>query len=598
MTSIKLDDPSQTGIPAKDRPSAAASGAWKPVRQALQDGPKAPAITVSDPKEADAVASALRDACAGNDWLLSLAAADPERLLRAAGITLRGGGRQQFNRRRQSEGWGDRPEEFDGVASRPLGSSVAARPVLAPASTARTVGTPAAGSASVATAVERIQALSNYTLTTHSLGGGSSQVTPVISPTEEGRSHAADVNYPGIMGPWDAVLQLHESFLKRQYDVLFAVQAIAGIFGGGPDVIDFRFTFESWLFLFIRVDLVIDVLDEPGEVTLDGAGDDEVGVRFRFTATSYSRWSPNADWDQTDRFTGTFTRYGTLVKQTPITLAGATYRRTWSADLANGWTAIDLDDGPDGGREAILEPAVNAYFAAELPLLPATPTFPVDKPLLTYPTSAGFAHFTEPDLGAVSLCFHEDADSLISSYPFRHYILDRGRNLAIGISIKALEQDVVGGLDLPITEGSVTVETVTITGGFGRLHVRSEGKGPLGVKFSHTADILLSLDGGQLVAEVDDSTLNLPWWLWVLNTLLFVPLFGVGGLIPLAITNVIGSNIVGNKLEGLIDLSALEDAANLDTDVSGLTTTIERVEVSPFGVFLKGDIEIDSSQLL
>lgn len=35
-------------------------------------------------------------------------------------------------------------------------------------------------------------------------------------------------------------------------------------------------TAESWLFLFIRCDLVIDVLDEPAEVTLTGAGADEV----------------------------------------------------------------------------------------------------------------------------------------------------------------------------------------------------------------------------------------------------------------------------------------------------------------------------------
>lgn len=161
-----------------------------------------------------------------------------------------------------------------------------------------------------------------------------------------------------------------------------------------------------------------------------------------------------------------------------------------------------------------------------------------------------------------------------------------------------MSQEVLGELDLPISDGSITIETVTITGGFGRLHVRSEGRGPLGVRFSHTADILLSLKDGELEAEVDDSTLNLPWWLWALNALLLVPLYGVGGLIPLAIANVIGSKVIGNTLEGLIDLSALEKATALNESTSGVTTKVERVEVNPFGVFLKGNIEINTLELL
>jgi hypothetical protein len=613
MTNIKTDNPTgpkargkrrqQPGIGRQPQRSPSTHGAWAPIRRALTQGSQAPAITVSGAREADALMAALKKAADANPWLLSLAAADPHRLLGAAGITLRGAARQRFDEQRRAEGQADRPEEFDKAVAPPARSATpgAGRSSLARQASVGTAAFPTKTVASVSleSAVDRIRALSQSAIVPMAADG--SDVQPVVDPVEPGFSHAANLNYQGMMGAWDAVIQLHGSFLKRQYDVLFAAQALAGAFGGSgdPNVIDFRFTFESWLFLFIRCDLVIDVIDETGEVVLDGSGLDEAGVRFRFTATSYSRLLPDQDWDQTDQFTGTFTRYGPLVKPGPVALAGETFRRTWAADLANGWTTFALDDGPDGGREQLLDAAVNAYFTAELPLLPVTPTFPVNKPLFSYPTSAAFATAVAPDLNAVSLCFHEDAETLIPILPFRHYILDHGRNLAVGISIAALERDVVDGLNLPVSDSGVTVETVTITGDYGRLHIRSEGKGPLGIKFSHTADILMSLENGQLVADVDKSTLNLPWWLWVLNGLLFVPLFGgPGGLIPLAITNMIGSTIIGNQLEGLIDLSTLQDAVGVDTGVDGVTTRIDRVEINPFGVFLKGDVEIDATRLL
>ena len=584
-------------------PAGTGRGAWAPIREALTKGSLAPAIAVSDAREADALTAALREASAGNPWLHALAAADPHRLLGAAGITLKGAARRRFDEQRRAEGLADRPEEFEKVASAPARSAAtgAARPALARQASVSTKVVPSkiANPATLNTSVDRIRALSQSALVP--IAADSDGAQPVVAQTEAGHSHAANVNYQGMMGAWDAVIQLHESFLKRQYDVLFAAQVLAGLFGGSntSNVIDFRFTFESWLFLFIRCDLVIDVLDEPGQVVLGGGEMDEAGVRFRFTATSYSRLLPDQDWDQTDQFTGTFTRYGPLVKPGPVNLAGETFRRTWAADLDNGWTAFDLDDGPDAGREQLLDAAVNAYFAAELPLLPVTPTFPVNKPLFSYPTSAAFASAVAPDRNAVSLCFHENAEEMIPVLPYRHYILDHGRNLAVGISIAALQREVLEDLTLPVSEGGVTVETVTITGDYGRLKVRSEGKGPLGIKFSHTADLLMSLENGELAAEVDKSSLNLPWWLWVLNGLIFIPLFGgPGGLIPLAITNMIGSTIIGNQLEGLIDLTTLQDAVAIDTGVAGVTTRIDRVEVNPFGVFLKGDVEIDATQLL
>jgi hypothetical protein len=100
-----------------------------------------------------------------------------------------------------------------------------------------------------------------------------------------------------------------------------------------------------------------------------------------------------------------------------------------------------------------------------------------------------------------------------------------------------------------------------------------------------------------LEAEIDESTLNLPWWLWALNTLLLVPLVGLGSLITMAIANIIGSNIIGNQLEGLIDLSALQDVANLNNSSSVVITSVERVEINASGVFLKGNVEINIPQL-
>lgn len=585
-----------------DSPSVKASGAWMPIRRALTGEPPEPTIRVIDPQEADAVASALREACARSPWLLSLVAADPHRFLRAAGITLAGAARERFDQRRQKEGWGDRGAEFERVAVSPvrLASSRLTQSTL---SSNQPVGAiPASGSQpanwTLSTAIGRIGALTASSLVTLSSSGSSGASAPMIATHEAGYSHAGSVNFQGTTGSWDVVAQFHESFLKRQYDVLFASQALAGIFGGQGDsgVIDFRFTFEGWLFLFIRCDLVIDVIEEPGRVTLEGAGIDEVGVRFRFTATSYARGTPSADWEQTDQFSGTFTRYGALVKQTPITLAGSSFRRTWAADLANGWTAINLDDGPDAGREMLLDGAVNAYISAELPLLPATPTFTVNKPLISYPTSAGFTTSTPPDLRAVSLCFHENADTLIDTNPMRNYILDHGRNLAIGISIAALAREALSGVQLPYSDGIATVDTITITGDYGRLHIRTEGHGPLSIPFSHTADILITLENGKLVAEVDKSTLNLPWWLWLLNGLLSI-FVGVGGLVLMGIANVIGSSTIGNIIEGLIDLSALQEAANFNSGSSGIETTIERVEVNPNGVFLKGNVEINAAAL-
>jgi len=574
-------------------------GAKASIRQALMEGSPYPMLTVSDANEADAVLSILRDASARNRWLFSLLTSNPHRLLRALGIAFEGAAQQQFAQTRQKLGWVDRPDEFERIVSSGAVSQGAVRPVI--------LGNGSTGSASqptdpserwaLSTAIGRVQALTQSILSPAPLPT-TPDSQPSIPATEEGYSHAANVDYGGVMLPWDAVIQLHESCLRRQYDVLFASQVIpAGFNPGSPDVIEHGFDFESWLLVFIRVHLRIQVSgDDRRFVTMDGAGQDEVGVYLPFTATTYTRWTPDDEWGEWETFTGTITRFGPVVKKWPIELAGQTFRRTWAANLEKGWNVIELDEGPDETRDMLIEAAANAYIAAELPLLPVTPTFSVKEPLLTYPNSAAFTTALEPDRKAVSLCFHEDAQTLSDTFPFRYYILDHGRNMAVGISIAALQDEVLAGMTLPISEGGVTVESVTLSGGVGRLHLRSEGTATLGVHFSHTADVLLSLDDGQLTAEIDNSTLNLPWWLWVLNTLLFVPLFGVYGLIPLAITNVIGSKIIGGQLEELIDLSSLQEAVSGSFDEgSFVTTSIERVEVNPFGVFLKGNVEIDFS---
>jgi hypothetical protein len=241
--------------------SAPVSPAWAPVVRALRDGAPVPSIVVTDPAEADAVAVALRRACSRSPWLLSLAAADAHRLLKAAGITLIGPALRRFDQRRVTERWGERPSEFEPVATTPVrrfrvGS---AQPATAPAGlVASSLGyltRPDASPWSIGSAVGRIEALTATVLTTlspsglsssgmspaSSAGGVGGAATPVIAPTEAGYSHSAAIDYMGVTGNWDAVIQLHESFLKRQYDVLFASQVLAGIFvGGGEDVVDFR----------------------------------------------------------------------------------------------------------------------------------------------------------------------------------------------------------------------------------------------------------------------------------------------------------------------------------------------------------------------
>jgi hypothetical protein len=581
--------------PMKQSSSKLSLGAWTPIQQVLLKGPQSSLILATDLQEVGGMMAALRDVCARNQWFLSLAAADPHRFLHAVGIELGGAAKQWFDQQRRAEGWGDQPDEFERIASTPSNSKL----IRLTATRNGSFATPVQNAVpwSLSNAVGRVQALSQTSYTTMSQASAAGGVTPIIPVTEAGYSHAAPINYGGSTGSWDAVIQLPQSFLKRQYDVLFLAQVVEAIRNpGSSDVINYAFNFEGWMFLFMRCELRISTGgDELREVVV--ADHDEVGVYFPFTATTYSRWTPDDEWEETDWFTGTFTRWGTLVKESPIALAGQEWRRTWAADLANGWTIINLDEGPDAGREVMLDAAVNAYIASEMPLLPVTPTFSADKPLMTYPNSAGFTVFAEPDLAAVSLCFHEDAETLIDTSPFRHYILDHGRNLAIGISIGALEKEILDGLTLPMSEGSITIESVRLLGASGRLHVRSEGHGPLGIPFSHTADILLSLKNGQLEAEIDESTLNLPWWLWALNTLLLVPLVGLGSLITMAIANIIGSNIIGNQLEGLIDLSALQDVANLNNSSSVVITSVERVEINASGVFLKGNVEINIPQL-
>jgi hypothetical protein len=82
--------------------------------------------------------------------------------------------------------------------------------------------------------------------------------------------------------------------------------------------------------VFVRCEFVVDMIEEP----VPAAG------RFRVTARSLSRTLPHDNWEQTDEFAGVVTRYGTL-----------------------GPIVIDLDDGPDAGRELLLESAVTASFA-------------------------------------------------------------------------------------------------------------------------------------------------------------------------------------------------------------------------------------------
>lgn len=566
---------------------AARRDAWAPIRRTLTEGSALPAAAVITEAEAIALAGALREACRRSPWLLALAAADPHRLLATAGIRLDGPARQRFDGIRQAEGWGGRPDAFDTVAANPPGGGLRFA-----AATPRLVA-----SGSTASAIDRLTSLAQHTTSVSSQASTAGTTPPSVPPSEPGRSHAASTDFPGTTGAWDVVAQLHESFIARMWSVLIWTQVLAGLGignSGSDQVIDLDIVVEGWLLVFTRMSLQIAATGTPPRITFAGAAPDEVGLSCRFTLKLESRALPSQPWEETDSYGGSFVRYGRLVKETPIELAGQTWRRTWAADMAAGRTVITLDDGADGPREAMLEVALDNYFAAELPRMPITPSFPVRKPLMTYPTSAAFTQQGAPDRNAVTLCFHEQAESKIEDSPFRSYILDHGRNLAIGISIRALEREIVGELDLPRKEGVVTLEAVEVAGiAPDRLELRFSGKGPLGISFSHRAELRLRLSGGEITAELDESTLNLPWYLWVLNALLIVPLVGLGGLVAMAIANVIGSRVIGNRIEDLLDLGALTDLAAIDSGSSNISTAIERLEVSSSGVFLKGNVEID-----
>ena len=561
--------------------------AWMPTRRALTEGSALPMVTVSTAEDATALAGALRDACSRSPWILGLAAADPHRLLNAAGIRVSGPGRKRFDAIRIAENWGERPDLFDTIAAAPPAGGIK----LVSASTSTPVI-----AATTASAIDRLKSISQHTANSVLRPTTSPSTGASVPKTEAGRSHASSTNYAGTTGSWDVVAQLHESFLQRMWSVIFWAQVAAGLGvgnSGSASVIDFDYEVEAWLLVFTRMHLQIVQVGTPPCVTLAGAAPDEVGVSCRFTLALSSRWLPSQPWEQTDEFTGSFTRYGKLVKETSIQLAGQTWRRTWAADLANGRTVIALDDGPDGSREAMLEATLDNYFADELPLMPITPSFPVNEPLMTYPTSAAFTQQYAPDRNAATLCFHSNAETYIEDHPFRSYILDHGRNFAIGISIPALEREIVANLGLPRKDGSVTLEDVELAGiAPNRIELRFSGKGPLGIGFSHRAEMILRLVNGQITSEMDESTLNLPWYLWVLNALLIVPLVGLGGLISMGIANIIGSNVIGGKIEDLLDLGALTDMIAVDSGSSNVSTEIERLEVTSSGLFLKGNVEI------
>jgi hypothetical protein len=417
------------------------------------------------------------------------------------------------------------------------------------------------------------------------------------SALEAGHSHAAPVDYDGRTDGWDVVVQLHESFLARQYDLFFAAQALLSAFEDDDDAVDFSFTFESWLFLFLRCDLRIMVVEDPPTVVVTGGELDEVGLRLRVQATTFSRLHPDDPWDQTDTFWATVTRWGALTKSSSVDVEGTAFTRTWAADLAGGRSEIDIDGGSDEARSAILGPAVSAWFADELPLLPATPPFTRKQPWVTWPRSAAFAGGVAPDRGAVSLCFHEDAATRRTTQPFRSYILDHGRNLAVGISVAALQTALDDELSLPRVEDGVTIESVTLSGHRGYLEATTSARW-LGMGLTHTARITLALDGdGSITAEVDRSRLALPpiAWLAAALTSFFV---GLGPLLTVAVLNVVGNTVTRDVIGGLLDIGGLASSVSSVSSGDGVEVRPERLGVGAEGVFIKGNVEIDGSRVL
>jgi hypothetical protein len=274
-----------------------------------------------------------------------------------------------------------------------------------------------------------------------------------------------------------------------------------------------------------------------------------------------------------------------------LSLGGSTLNNVLVADLFRGRSVITLDGGNDEARAVALGLALNGFFAEQLPQLLVSGEHQTVDPFVTLSRMAGATASGGDDFGAVNWTY-----SAPGSKKFTDYILDHGRNLAVGMSAATVLYSARAGLGtLPLVDGGTTVETVGFSLQKGYIEVIASGtRHFLGFKitFDYSVHVTLSLDGGgNLVATADHSRVQLPAWLWFAAGLL---IDSPRALLVVGIANIVANGRAADAILKKIDLGSgitdmLRDAA---IPFGTLTTTLDHVETNPNGVFLRGNATI------
>ncbi len=570
----------------------------------IKNGSKTAPVAITKPADLRAYLHALSRFIERRPRYANLFIADPHRLFRALGVKLSGPAKEKFEQARQRDHWRDAPAEYDKIAASKVPFSSAMSVAIDDSSLAaisKTVSKPAGSPAIHAKIAEILRAVPTAAHTPirpapppadvplPSTGGS-------IEP-EEGHSHIVPVDFRGVSDGWDVIVQLHASFFKRMYDLFFAAQSLADIFGGEDDVVNTHYQIEGWLLKLFLFDVTINGGAGQRTFTVHPAQYETVGVRMAMTLKISSRWTSDDPWEVDDEFPVIVTRYGKVTKKEEVRLGGTDMEEVFAADLAAGFTEAEAQpEFPlDDTRAALLEVALDNYFRDEMPFLVVSNEFVPDDPFVTWARAACFTSYTLPDMNTVTLAFGDKArEDGTSGDPFRNYILHYGRNITIGLSDQALIYKVQESMpDTPFEQDGVTVEAFTVALREGYLEVTAHGFKRVIVKvnFTYSVQINLKLDSqGNLTSELDDTDLSLPFWLWFLSFLLL----SLPGIIILAITNALVKKGVDAGLGDQFSLN--EDLSSLFTSsISGLplTAQFDEIETNTTGVYISGDLEIN-----
>jgi len=587
--------------------------------KALREGPAGPATAISSPAELRSTLRRLRETLNGDPRLARLWLANPQRTLRALGLSLSDEALARFNALRERDGWRDDNEAYERFSQMDaelpdpdlllhFEDEGALRGVDA---TERSL------SPDLLRTVDRWRDLPGgsssplrvgATRSPGGRGGGGLPDLPRTTPPRTARtppppppsgtptqsggvgSHLAPFYPAGTTGNWDVVLQMHETLLRRFSEVFFAAQWLGSLVGGSRDTpyVDHRYTFEGWLLKFLRLELTFEAGITSRVLTFQDAEDDEVGIRMRVQVVASSRWTPSSEWQEDDRYTADLVRYGKLTRSSSLVVGEETLSRLFTADLAGGRTLLTIPGAVDKGREDLLGAALNAYFTDELPHYPVTFETPSDPPFMTWPRAKAFCRRSAPDLNALTVCFGDHGGA------FRSYILHHGRNTAVGISDPAVTYLIREGLPrLPHVEEGVTIESWDVGLRDGHVEVTARGfrKMLFKVSFTYKAEITLSIRGGELVGEIDRSRLNLPAWLWFLSSIFLI----LPGIVITAVAGAIGKGKVNESIGDRLGLDELTEGlfAPAGNDLFRVVPEFDRVEVNPNGLFLRGNVLVN-----